>query len=232
MSTLSKQASELVADLKKNDLSRTDLKYFFRLVKTNFIEINSFTDLEDFKNVGTLLMVMLESDDFEDDPDRRQSMAALGFYTLSKGIYTLTLDSFGVNKLDRIPDYLDLLKIRLLLLKHSNASIKYTLSLLPSEEDISSFTMLMGESSSNSGKQYSLLLVTDAVEIKKFGSSPVLSLFHGESINLANSILASHAKMFPNQTAKDVVSDGKKLGRELFTFLDERFSNERNFDFE
>ena len=232
MSTLSKQASELIADLKKNDLSRTDLKYFFRLVKTNFIEINSFTDLEDFKNVGTLIMVMLESDDFEDDPDRRQSMAALGFYTLSKGIYTLTLDSFGVNKLDRIPDYLDLLKIRLLLLKHSNASIKYTLSLLPSGEDISSFTMLMGESSSNSGKQYSLLLVTDAAEIKKFGSSPVLSLFHGESINLANSILASHAKMFPNQTAKDVVSDGKKLGRELFTFLDERFSNEGNFDFE
>lgn len=128
-------SEQLMKNLMDDTLTYEELRNFYHLVINNFDEIINFNSHKPYKNVGNLFTLMLEIDNFENDPDNRQSFASLGYYVLCKGMEKFGLEENGNFKIGKYSVQIELLSPRISIMLASKISMQYCLSEISDKVD-------------------------------------------------------------------------------------------------
>jgi hypothetical protein len=227
MENIKLKTIELINDLKNNNLTKSNLKTYYRMVINNFNQIINFDDYSDYRFSGAIFGVMLEIDDFEDDPDIRQSMASIGFYILSKGMEKFCLDHNNHFKSDKSIEQIELISSRISLLLESNASIKYSLRL--SKPNTNPYYTPLMDNYREESNDYSDIILCDSYSVKYLCSKPGNALFMNESLNFANQ---TYERFADYGNIQERVENGRNSQIRLYEFLKKRFENDKEFTFE
>lgn len=218
-------AKSLIDELKTTG-TVNGLRGFLRDSKADLLMTFDDSELENLKNIGMLYFVMLQDDNFEDDPDERQLIAALGYYVLSLGVQK-TSDKIGIPT--KPLDWIEFLKLRILLSLHSKASIMYSLAMRPDKEVDKYWSPLSDNPYRKEQEALTNMILTDAAEIKRWSESDLVAgmanTFKNEAINLANQILDNNQRVIQNSTLEKVLYEGKDVHKSLFNFFYYKFNN-------
>ena len=158
--------------------------------------------------------------------NERQLIAALGYYVLSLGVQK-TSDKIGIPT--KPLDWIEFLKLRILLSLHSKASIMYSLAMRPDKEVDKYWSPLSDNPYRKEQEALTNMILTDAAEIKRWSESDLVAgmanTFKNEAINLANQILDNNQRVIQNSTLEKVLYEGKDVHKSLFNFFYYKFNN-------
>lgn len=230
MNELQDFTKQLVNKYFENKLSYNDLRVYYKKTLYNFAMIDKFADYRDFTFAGTLFVLMLKSDNFENDPDLRQCMAAIGYYILSKGMEKYTLDIKGNYLLSNESKHVELLTPRLNILLASKQSIKYTVREILRYEpgyhirEYGDYLYDIQE-----GIAYENLLIYDSNTINQIGSSFEAIVKFKESVKLGTEIFENFKKHYKDLSER--IELGKNISTKLYNYLKNRFEIENDFEF-
>jgi len=227
---LGKLANSLVEDAKQNKLTRLSLYNFYYQSRNNFNDIVKF-NCEDFKNAGALFLFMLK---LENDIEVRQSISAMGYYILSYGINNETLDKIGIPI--KLLDYIGLLKIRLFLLLNSVDNLKYTIRMIPERVVVDKYFSPLMDNFTSEQASFTDMALSDAGEIKKWGSVPAITpmvlLVEQEAINIATKVINDNSPLLRETTIENKIVEGKKVHAMLYQYLDKKLRVEKSYTFD
>ncbi len=228
------EITQSLSDKLHNDtLTHYELNDYLIFILLNFNRINDFNNYEDYKKSGSLFGVMLDDNDFENDPNKRQLIACIGYYIVSKGLEEFMQESFA-NPILKYSEA-ELLTLRLMLLVNSNASIKFTLSLFV-EKDYTNFSILSDNRYKVETEQYENMLIHDsnAIDLIKFELQTPMKMgffpFFDERIFIPSQKVKERFLNYTN--LKDRFLDGRNIHKKMYAYLKNRFENDKNFDFE
>ena len=215
------KANQLTNEVKRTG-SISGLKSFYSGVKSNFVSILDCKDAESYNNIGSLFVIMLQDDNFEDDPDERQLMSAIGYYFICEGIKHATNNMAGPINREHV---MNLLKVRILLMLYSKASMQFTLRLLPDREVNEYHSIFSSSQFREERNDLNNMVISDAIEIKEWAKSPSPNRLpiHNEATNLANQIIENNSNIVSKDNIDNISKEGKEIHKKLESFLYERF---------
>lgn len=227
LESIKTETLRLINALQNRNLLKSDLRNYFSLVINNFEQIISFNNYSDYRFSGAIFGIMLEIDDFEDDPNIRQSMASIGFYILSKGMEKFCLNENNHFKSDKAIEQIELISSRISLLLESNASIKYSLRL--SKPNTNPYYSPLFDRFQEESKDYSDMILCDSYTVKYLCSKPGMELFMNESLKFANN---TYERVSDYGNVSERIENGRNTQIRLYEYLKDRFEKRRNFNFE
>jgi hypothetical protein len=221
-------ADSLITELKTSGTVQ-GIRTFYKQSKSNLNLTLDNSSSENLKNIGILYILMLENDNFEDDPDERQLMAAIGYYVLSLGV-NLNSDKIGIPTSPL--EWIEFMKLRILLSLHSKASIKYSLKMRPDREVDRYWTTLSANPYQKEQEALTKMIVSDAAEIERWSESHLLSImanvFLNEAMKLAKQIISNNSRIIQNSSLEEFLYSGKEVHKSLFSFLESRSKNKES----
>ena len=229
--TLTDQANTIVRKLKGNELTNSDLSSYFSFAQTNLKEIKNVTDVEQIRNVSTPFLVMLTNQNFTNNDHVRQTICAEGYYSSSYYIQTKILDEFNVPKPEKLIDYVELLKIRLMILLNGKHHFPDLLFRVPNNPNVSKYWTPLSDSGTSDTKGLKDMVMADAGVISKYASSPLIGAFQQENLKFANSVLADNKNLLINSSIDDLINKGLTMHKLLFTYLDTSLNENGKLDF-
>lgn len=218
---------ELINDLKNDNLTKSNLRDYYRMVLNNFEQVINFSDYSDYRFSGAIFGVMLEINDFENDPDIRQSMASIGFYILSKGMEKFCLDQNNYFITDKSIEQIELISSRLSVLLASSASMKFSLRL--SKPNTNPYYSPMMDRYEAESSDYSDIILCDSYTVKYLCSNPVNEMFLNESAKFANK---TYERFAGYGNISERVENGRECQIRLYEFLKNQFEIEKDYTFD
>ena len=206
------------------------IQYYLQ-IKRNFEEIKEFTDYEDYKKCALLIGILLEVDGYLTDPDERQAVASVAYYITTKGLYENVYDEerTGILDFEKPMEVVELFLARQSIMFDAENSLKYSLKIsgcvkIPS--GYSPFSSFKPED-----EIYKKMQIYDAYIIDDRSHNPFVNSFLDVKIlNLSRHIMQDISHKSGNEI-HELLVEGYKIHRKFFEYLENRFENEKDFDF-
>ena len=227
MERIKSKTIELIGHLQNGNLTKSSLRDYYRLVLNDFEDLLDFENYSYYRFSGSLFGVMLEIDDFEDDPEVRQSIASLGFYILSKGMEKFCLNNDGHFLADKSIEQIELISSRISLLLESNASIKYLLRL--SKPNTNPYYTPLMDRYEDEARDYSDILLCDSYSVKYLCTKPGNAMFMNEASKFGNQVYERFADY---GNIPDRIENGRDSQIRLYKYLKNRFENNQKYTFD
>jgi hypothetical protein len=226
MENIKLKTIELIKNLQNNSLEKSDLRIYYRMVINNFTQIIDFEEHSDYRFSGALFGVMLEINNFEDDPDVRQSIASIGFYILSKGMDKFCLDQNNHFKSDKSIEQIELISSRISLLLESSASIKFSLRL--SKPKTNRYYSPLMDRYEDESEDYTDMILYDSYSVKYLCTKPGHAIFMNESLKFANQ---TYERFADYGNIQERIENGRNSQIRLYEYLKIRFEIDKEFTF-
>lgn len=229
--SLTDQATIIVRKLKSNELTRSDLNSFFTSSQNNLQDVKNLNNAEDIKNVSTPFLVMLSNENFTSNDYLRQTICAKGYYCSSYYIQKSILDEFNTPKPEKLLDFVELLKLRLMILLNGKYHFPDLLFKVPNNPNISKYWSPLSDSGTSDTQGFKDMVMADAGHISKYASSPLIGATQQEGLRFANSVLADNKNMLVNYSIDDLIKRGLEMHKLLFIYLDNSINEYGKLDF-
>jgi len=229
--SLTDQANLIVRKLKSNELTRNDLSSFFTSTQINLQEVNQLNNVEEIKNVSTPFLVMLSNQTFTSNDYLRQTICAKAYYCSSYFIQTNILDEFNAPKPEGLIDFVELLKLRLMLLLNGKDHFPDLIFRVPNNPNISKYWTPLSNNATSDKQGFKDMVMADAGLISKYASFPLMGTFQQENLKFANSVLADNKNLLVNNTIDDLIIKGLTMHKLLFSYLERSLTNNGKLDF-
>jgi hypothetical protein len=227
---LKEYSSELASKLMSNTLTHGDLSSYLKYTDTTLNEIYSFTNVVEFKNATSPFLVMLSNPDFTNNNYLWQTICARAYFISSYFIQVNIVDSYNVPKPERLIDYIELLKVRLMILLNGRPHFPELIFKVPSNPNTEYWSPL-SDSGTEDKQGFRDLVLSDAGLISKHASSPLFMPFHQDALAFANSVINDNANILRNSSIDEKISKGLILHKLFFNYLKRMIDSDNNIDF-
>lgn len=221
---------ELTINLEEGNLKIFRIFEYFQYITDNYEEIEEFEHYTDYKKSCALLEILLNGEEYVDDPDERQAIASVAYYILTKGLFNNIYDENRIGDIEYGDPHelINFLGARLRIMSYAPQSIKYSLTSsgsLPRNKFDTIYS-----SSNASDKILDNMLIYDAYLIKLNNPESFQLLVGSQNIQLSNEVLGYY-NYFSEHQLNNILDEGYKNHRALFEYLERKFEIENNFDF-
>jgi hypothetical protein len=223
--SLAKTADQLIKNMMSDTLTYEELRNFYHTVLNRFDEIENFDTHTPFQQVGNLFTLMLEIENFEDDQDILQTIAAIGYYVLCKGMERFGLETNGHFKIGAEFAQIELIAPRISILLEGKMSIKYCLYDATDDIDefITPFNFLNKES-----LELGDMILSDSYIVKHLCSMGMNSVFYSGAYKQATEVYNKYSSY---GDIAQRIENGRNSQIRLYNHLKNKFENERTFKF-
>jgi small nuclear ribonucleoprotein (snRNP)-like protein len=223
-------AANIVAKLKNDELTRGDLNAYFNYCKVNLTEVRNIQSVNDAKDIATPFIIMLSNPDFTSNEYLWQTICSKAYYTASFYLQTAILDAYNTPEPTKLMEYIELLKVRLMVLLNGKMYFPDLLFRVPKNPNKKNWSPL-SDSGTSDIVGFKHLVMADAGLISKYASSPLLGALHQDTLQFANSVISDNSNLLTNLTIEEIIGKGLELHKLLFNYLDNRLTNEGTLDF-
>jgi hypothetical protein len=175
--TLTELANNIVSKLKSNELKRGDLSAYFDYCESNLQEVRQIDNSNDSKNAATSFLIMLSNSDFTRNSYVWQTICSQGYYCISYYLQKKILDEFNVPKPEKLIEFVELLKVRLMILLNAKQYFPDLLFRVPNNPNISEYWSPISSSGMTDTQGFKDMVMSDAGLISKYASSPTIGAF-------------------------------------------------------
>lgn len=228
--SLSNLTNDLILDLQNGNLSRNSIIQYYNYIKKNIEEVNNFTSYRDYKHSALILGILLEVEGYLTDPDERQAVVTLAYYTITKGLFNEIYDEerVGITDRNKSLELTELLGARLSIINDAEQSLKYSLNssdTIPIDDSWSPFS-----SSQPADKILTNMKTYDAYLIDDRSRGVSGAFINPEIISISKQVL-QYCNHYSGAELNSMMMMGYKNHKDFFEYLEDRFENEKDFDF-
>lgn len=220
-------ANRIINELKSTG-SASGVREFYRQSKAN-LALTLSNPSEELKNIGMIYYVILQHHESAYEVDELQLMSAIGYYVLSLGVKANSdIIGFPTNPLE----FIEFLKLRILLLGSSIDYIRYSIKSRPDNILDPYWSPLDDDPYRNEREQVVQMLVSDAAEMKRQYESPLVApmaySFQKNAIEIAQRTLEQNHRLVNRSGLDNILYSGKDIHKSLFSFLEDKFRDKES----
>ena len=228
--TLKDFSNEIISKLSRNSLTRGDLNSFLHMSNYGLKEIYSFDNVEDYKNTASPFVIMLSNPNFVQNDYLWQTICARGYFISSYYIQQKILNEINFPIPEKLLDYVELLKVRLIMLTNGKIYFPDVVFRIPNNPNISKYWSPLSDCGMSDRDGFNDMVLSDAGLIQKYASSPAIRLFHQETLEFANSVLNDNSMLLRNSSIEEKINSGLKMHRLFFDFLNKTLERNNKID--
>jgi len=197
---------------------------------TNLKEVASLNTVEEIKNATAPFLVMLSNPSFTNNDYLWQTICARGYFISSYYIQTKILNEFNIPKPEELLNYIELLKIRLMILTNGKSHFPELVFRVPNNPNKRYWTPL-SDSGAKDKNGYKDIELSDAGLISKYASSSLFMLFQQETLAFANSVISDNPILLRDSSIEEIIKKGLVMHKMFFNYFQKLVESYNELDF-